>query len=464
LPLSDPSDPSDPSDFSYDNKHEFDYDCEHKHDIRHKRIPTMDTLLAGVAVRDITPAPGVRQWGYSARKTPATGALDPLHAKVLVFDAGQRVALVALDLGRVPAEAVLNDLRARAAVQGIDGVLFCATHTHHGPVMEDTEAPHMAPLAEAVEAALAEAAASLRPVRFGYGRATVDIGHNRRRIVDGRCHMVWRNETKEPSGPVDREAFLIRLDAEDGAPLASIVHFACHPVVMGPENLLYSADYVGELTRLVAEATGAPCLFLQGACGDINPYRDKTGPEEDAVAAMREVGRSAAEAILPAMAAISTAPPATPSVAFLQRPIPVGTRWDFNDAEALRTFQSFHIGLFDRYVEDLDPDLEVPLTVCVLNRELALVGIPGEPPIQFQLDLKATSPVKHGLVCGYTNGYHAYFPSVRDALAGGYGGTLASYVGLGAGERLLTEAKVDIARLLGKDHRRCTVEDFAGPA
>jgi len=44
--------------------------------------------------------------------------------------------------------------------------------------------------------------------------------------------------------------------------------------------------------------------------------------------------------------------------------------------------------------------------------------------------------VPNTLLCGYTGDYFAYFPTVRDAVAGGYGGTAASFVGLGAGGRL----------------------------
>jgi hypothetical protein len=35
--------------------------------------------------------------------------------------------------------------------------------------------------------------------------------------------------------------------------------------------------------------------------------------------------------------------------------------------------------------------------------------------------------VRDTLLVGYTNGYHAYFPTIRDAAAGGYGGKTATY-------------------------------------
>src|SRR5262249_12757776 len=81
-------------------------------------------LMAGVASVDITPEPGKMLWGYSNRTHGATGTLDPLFAKAVVLKSGdQSVAIVALDLGRTPDEALLAKVReltmARAAVANL---------------------------------------------------------------------------------------------------------------------------------------------------------------------------------------------------------------------------------------------------------------------------------------------------------------------------------------------------------
>src|SRR5437879_2932026 len=70
------------------------------------------SLKAGVAKVDITPPVGLRMWGYGNRKGAATGVLDPLYARVLVLEAGEkRLALVALDLGRPFGPAAIARLR-----------------------------------------------------------------------------------------------------------------------------------------------------------------------------------------------------------------------------------------------------------------------------------------------------------------------------------------------------------------
>jgi hypothetical protein len=74
-----------------------------------------------------------------------------------------------------------------------------------------------------------------------------------------------------PGGPVDHELGVIRIDSTDGKPLACIVNYACHPTVLGPENRLVSPDYPGHMRNVVEDLTGAGCIFLQGAAGNIGP-------------------------------------------------------------------------------------------------------------------------------------------------------------------------------------------------
>src|SRR5262249_17442785 len=62
------------------------------------------TLKAAVAKVDITPPPGLVMYGFFDRiqqNKVSTGTLDPLFARVLLLQAGEkRLAVVTLDLGR----------------------------------------------------------------------------------------------------------------------------------------------------------------------------------------------------------------------------------------------------------------------------------------------------------------------------------------------------------------------------
>ncbi|MBX7257560.1 MAG: hypothetical protein K1Y02_14465 [Candidatus Hydrogenedentes bacterium] len=419
-------------------------------------------LEAGVAVRDITPPPGVPMWGYGDRKGPATRTLDPLYGRAVVLKSPEMtVAIATMDLGRVPMLNALNRIRDRVKAKGIDHVVFTSSHTHGGPIMEDEEAPHCKSIEDALGACIEDAAKNLRPVRIGIGKTSIDISHNRRKILqDGRCLMMWRNEKREPTVPVDHEASIIKVEGYDGVPLAILVHYACHPVVLGPDNLEYTADYVGEMTRLVKQETGADCFFLQGGCGDINPYLDKTPRNQDGVEAMRGAGKACADAVLKALGAIETHVVEDSALAIHEKSVEVGTRWDFSNPDVQNVLRGVYGPRFDSILKQITPELPLPLTVLLLNREIALAFVPGEFFVQYQLDLKTGAPVKHALLVGYANDFHAYFPTIGGAAAGGYGGTMATYVGVGAGDKFITEARIAAGKLAGRIRDTVEMQDF----
>ena len=117
---------------------------------------------------------------------------------------------------------------------------------------------------------------------------------------------------------------------------------------------------------------------------------------------------------------------------------------------------------FDRYLAPMlrSGRVRPMLTTLLLGEQLALVGMPGEMFVQFQTQLKTESPIPTTLLVGYANGYHAYFPTIRDAAAGGYGGKTATYVAPGAGERLTDEALVTLYKMTDRLHDVPREQDF----
>lgn len=424
-------------------------------------FPAFADFKAGAAKVDITPEPGFTSWGYSPPPT-MTGTLDPLYAKAIVVEANNySVAIVSFDLGRVLLPNLLGGIRESARKLGIDHVMFTASHTHSAPPA-DVDADYTREMARKTSACIAEAHAALQDASIGVGRTTIDIASNRRKILEnGQCMMVWRNEAQVPGiGPVDHEAGIIRIDSADGEPIAVLTNYACHPVILSWDNTEYSADYVGELNRVVEDSTGAVSLFLQGGSGDINPYLDKTPIDEGGVEAMRSVGRTAGNAVIAALQGIQTAVPESPSVKVSQKRVEVGVRWDLTKQENRDTLKKVYGRLFDKYLADLPADLSVPVSVILINDTLAFANVPGELFVQYQLDLKKLSPVKDTFMVGYADEFHIYFPTIKDSAARGYGAATNTYVGVGAGDRMLTELLLDIGRLSGKILPDPTVEDF----
>jgi len=415
---------------------------------------------AGAARTDITPPLGVSLWGYSDRKGGAASVLDPLNFRVLVrVDGSNRIALVILDLGRSLGSPFMDAVRKRVKESaGVHQVFFMASHTHSGPVIDDKYPEGKVPAweteaQEKIAKAIEESGSHLISARIGTGYGETLIGHNRRFIQpDGRVKMLWRNETKIPTHPVDPTVGIIRVDDSSGKPLAILVNYACHPVVFGPDNLRYSADYPGAMARHVEEQFDKKpiCFFIQGGAGDINPYFDKTPLAQDADRLMKETGIQLGAEAARVAREITTRAPEKPSLKYSLDTINFDLRWDAEKVMAIveKRVDATTAGYYRR---SLVSPIPCPVMTLLINDEIALMGMPGEPFVEFGIDFRARAPVTDAFFVGYANGYYAYFPTIRGAVEGGYGGnSLTTRTEVGAGENMLNHSLVKLYQMLGK--------------
>lgn len=415
---------------------------------------------AAVSKVDITPAPGIDLWGYSNRKSSATGILDPLYARVLLLSDGTKTCgIVTLDLGRTFGISSLEAVRERVRKSaGIDQLFFCASHTHSGPVIEDAYPEGRPPewernALDRIAASIEDARNRLALARIGTGFGQTHIAHNRRWVnPDGSVKMLWRNATRIPTNPVDPTVGVIRVDKLDGSPMALLVNYACHPVVFGPDNLRYSADFPGTMARAVEEEFGgAPiCFFLQGAPGDINPYMDKTPVTEDADRIVVEVGRQLGLEAARVAKSIRAKEVANPSLKARLDVMQFKIRWDLKKLLSILP-QAYGEAAARRYSRFLNEKIEAPVMTFMINDEIVLGGMPGEPFVDFQIDLRSRSPLRATFFVGYSNGYLAYFPTIRAAVEGGYGaGSITTRAEVGAGEAMVNRILVNIYEMVGR--------------
>lgn len=417
-------------------------------------------LKAGVAKVEITPPVGEKMWGYAARKEPAKGVLDPLYARVLVLEAGEKkLGLVVLDLGRTFGPAQIERLRATARqASGISYLLVQATHTHSGPVILDEYAENAVPAwetaaLEKIAKAIDEAAKHTVEARLGTARGIAYIGYNRIRInPDGMVTMFWRNETRVPTAPVDPTVSVLRVDTAEGKPLAILVNYSCHPVVFGADNLQYSADFPGVMTKTVEQALGGEplCFFLQGAPGDINVYDATTPVEQDAVKKRDWAGERLGQEAARVAKSIHTEADAQPSIDFVEDMMTFRLRWD------LEKFRQALLASFgEEFVKNFAPriklEIPVPVATVLINKRIALMTMPGEPFVEYQINWRDRCPARDAFFLGYANGYNGYFPTIKAASLGGYGAASATtWLEVGAGERMVDHAIVRTYEMLGR--------------
>jgi hypothetical protein len=139
------------------------------------------------------------------------GTLDPLYARVLVLECGEkRLAIVALDYGRTFGPPSLEHLRESVKKSsGISYLIVAASHTHSGPAILDecpsnsTPAWEMTAL-EKVTKAIDAAHHSAMEARLGTRSGVCYIAHNRHHVnPDGTVTIMWRNPSRAMTTPLD---------------------------------------------------------------------------------------------------------------------------------------------------------------------------------------------------------------------------------------------------------------------
>lgn len=412
---------------------------------------------AGTSKVDITPDAGIYLLGSGEVK--ARGTHDPLFARVVVLElAREKVAIVSVDLCRVFQEPLMEWLRRRIRrTRRISCLLMAATHTHSGPIIPLNEEYRLHGMAnwqnqavKTVAMAIEDTCDKLVPAVLGAGYGSVQIGHNRRRVCpDGSVSMMWANPTKIPTSPVDPTVGVLRIDRVGGRPLAVLVNYACHPVVVMGNLQQYSADYPGVVANIVEKEFNCECLFLQGASGDIDTYYTNVPAENDPIKWMNWSGQKLASVAATVAHSLRTSVSKEPSLDFIDEHH--AFRWRWAEGEFEKTMRKVNPEkLVEFYMPAIKKELLLRTTTILIDQRIAIMTMPGEAFVDFQMNWRDRCPVENSFFVGCANGFFSYFPTIRGAAEGGHGGALWTRVEVGAGERMVDRAVKNTYQLLGK--------------
>jgi neutral/alkaline ceramidase-like enzyme len=406
-------------------------------------------FAVGFGKRDITPPAGLAMWGYGDRgDSPAVGALDPLFATAIVIHAGtEKLAIVGLDLGRGPTRSMMDTIRRVVAdVAKINYVLVCGSHTHHGPMIEITDreglpakyfpsVDYSTKLPELIVDAILEADKHARPARMGVVSTSVQLNVNR--------------QAKRLPKPTEPMLAVMRFDDEAGRPIAVLVNYAAHPTITNNKLMKYSADYPGFMKRKVEAELHTNCVFIQGAAGDMSVSDKSRGAQG--------FGEMLADAVIPLARGARTEVPKHPSVegkvdAFLfhLRPRPAQSKTARPETSQNKR-EAGYAALRQRFTMQFKDGVPAELNTILLNGDVAIVGASGEFFCNHSNRLKERAYVPRTLFFGYCNGHSMYFPTIEAASEGGYGAdSLVARAEIGAGEKMMDQALMNLYLLLGK--------------
>ncbi len=402
------------------------------------------SCMAGVATIDITPEPldsardrpGLWMAGFARRTQPAQGTALPLKAKALALQYGDArpAVLVTTDLLGLTArltDSVASEVRRRTGIPR-SHLLFNASHTHCGPVVDEQLSvaydlsadqwreirSYTATLEKRLADLVVSAASTLHRTELAFARGEARFARNRRVQFS-------------PDGPVDHSVPILRVSQADGTLLAVVFGYACHNTTLQDKFVQYHGDYAGVAqAELERRHPGAAALFVAGCGADANPNPRGT------LELVEAHGRALADAV---DQSLPSATPLEPGlrVSFGTVTLPyedasVRTRWraglDIEDVYLRRhdALMKSIVVRAGRLPASQAAPVQVwqfgPSTTAPARSGLTLIALGGEAVVDYAIRFAREYPNRRVWSAGYSNDVFGYLPSRRVRDEGGYEG------------------------------------------
>jgi len=407
---------------------------------------------AAVVKVDITPSDA--QWlaGFSPRKS--TGIHDRIYHRIIALDDGKsQFFLISSDLVGIPMPVYDRTTALLKRKHKIDplNIWWSATHNHSAPVIgpqfkgipyssmagrrklseqHEIDTAYTAMIEQKLIEGVLEARARLAPARLGVGWGFSQANINRRAIDENGKASLGLN----PDGPVDRRIGLLRIDKEDGSPLALIANYPIHGTVLGMHgsdlttaSLVISGDAPGVVAEYVEQKIGAPMLFINGGAGNLAPiYSVYPDPKSGHLDQFRVL---LGDRILEANKKIVF----TTSMVKLN----VGSL-TLETARRSDLGWSPDLGKYASAANTGANMVRLPVHFLKINEEVAIWSAPVELFCEVANEVRDRSPFPYTFYFGYTNGSLGYLPTEAAWKEGGYEPSVSPFTPLAA--RDLTES------------------------
>lgn len=384
-------------------------------------VPVCSAQFRAAVVKvDITPSDSQYLLGYGERKS--TGIHDRIYHKIVALDDGKtQFFIISSDICLYsPSEydKVVGQLQKRYGINPLN-VWWAVTHTHSAPevgvpgiygiymgnrVQHQFDVNYMMMVEQKLIDGVLEARKNLEPARLGVGWGFSQANINRRAIdVDGKATIGLN-----PDGAVDRRIGILRIDKNDGSPLALIANYPIHGTVLGSENLEISGDAPGIVSEYVEEKIGAPVLFVNGAAGNMAPiYSVYPDPKSGHLSQFRVL---LGDKILEANQKIESSNSVKLFVgsSTVETPRKPGLGWPSDLNKYTKTTKT-GINM-----------VRLPVRFLKINEDIAIWSAPVELFCEVSNAVRERSPFPYTFYFGYTNGWFGYLPTASAWPHGGY--------------------------------------------
>lgn len=375
----------------------------------------------------ITPETGAFIAGYDFTSR-SIAVLDDLYLCGLALDDGNKKALIlSFDLLALDGHYVRKVRKECAEILGTsqEMILLSCTHNHSGPEAATPLAPNHdklnRPYVEALHNWILEEVRALKDwkeVAVRFYSSFCDENRNRRYTTADNLasFQPHRRELIELcNGFADKELLqLCFFDSGSGRLLYVVGNYAAHPLAghspgLGGKRI--SADYPGAFRNYIKAESGAECMFLSGACGDMVPREDEMG-----YSAAKEMGIRLAKAALGGVMDSSR----NKKRFTLEEPRLGGL---------IRTFTApIRKKFCKRVPEEYQGKDAVTLELQFLSiGEMCLVGLPGEVCAELGQEIKWHSLFRKAMAVYYSTSDFSYMAPGNFLVSGGYEGSTQQF-------------------------------------
>jgi len=240
-------------------------------------------LLCGAAEADITP--------QEPHWLPMPFVVhDPLRARAAVFVQGDlQIAIVGGDIFGMR-KIDIDPIEKRLQAKGLSHLLLAMSHVHSAgdPIGVYGHYPteFVKRIQDGVFEAVTKALGKVQPV------GELHVASAELPLDGARVEGFFRN-ARNP-GLVDPQIAVVQALGENGRPIVTLAHLACHPEGIQKEKdkpLEISADFPGYLCDRLREATGAQAVFLNGALGGMVSGDTKSRTHEETAIQGKRLGQ-----------------------------------------------------------------------------------------------------------------------------------------------------------------------------
>lgn len=383
-----------------------------------------NTLKVGAAKADITPSKKVLPIPFFMNIT-MDSVYNRLFVRVLDIDNGnERILFVTFDTTITPNPP--ETIKYICEVSGLDEnhVFIAATHNHCAPVIGAAD-PNAKPdkkleklaawyeeIKKAIKEAITQAAKRKQPAKLGFGKGKSFVNVNRDYEMDGKSFIGSNFER-----PSDKTLNVVKFEDLKGKPIAYLVNYAVHGVVMNgclvDGKLKICSDLPGTVSEIIEDNfKNAVCLWTSGAAGDQNPRymtQFETTPDEKKkeVKNLGETGYIVLEFLAKEHAR---------DILNVEKNIVC------TETEPVITLQKSAVSCegripdsFKAFLKMMHKDIPDPQPVSYTLRlvtlgDLAIQGINGEVVTSIGVAVRSTSTFKNTILITHTDCYAGYIP------------------------------------------------------